>query len=253
MGNTKSSSSIEESREDSVQNQGEASRKPKAKSTRKLGGSARSSISSQGNRRPMLTANQRLVISYCLSNAKEDLAERILRRGFERRDDFKQFVLENLTRQQRHDLVENLKDFLLGVCENLSDSEEIQKMSEAYGANYTQYRSTGFKPDFFSATADAVTTECTFLDQAQHAPSEVAGSWSMLTSFVFSHVRDGYYAELRKQRKTINTFRNKPSFDVSTDGSGDQSSRRSASPACEDLPSDEPKDTPNFLLPPQVY
>lgn len=51
---------------------------------------------------------------------------------------------------------------------------------------------------------------------------------SMLTSFVFSHVRDGYYAELRKQRKTINTFRNKPSFDVSTDGSGDQSSRRLA-------------------------
>ncbi len=37
-------------------------------------------------------------------------------------------VINEDFQQQRHDLVENLKDFLLGVCENLSDSEEIQKV-----------------------------------------------------------------------------------------------------------------------------
>ena len=37
-------------------------------------------------------------------------------------------IINKNFQQQRHDLVEKLKDFLLGVCENLNDSEEIQKV-----------------------------------------------------------------------------------------------------------------------------
>ncbi|PIO54938.1 hypothetical protein TELCIR_23687, partial [Teladorsagia circumcincta] len=92
-------------------------------------------------------------------------------------------------------------------------------MSEEFGSSHVPFRSFGFKPDFFACTADAVTTECTFLDQATHTPSETAGSWSTLSAFVFSAVRDGYYTELRRQRKCSNAFRNRPSVDVSSDGS----------------------------------
>ncbi|VDN29997.1 unnamed protein product [Cylicostephanus goldi] len=128
------------------------------------------------------------------------------------------------------------------------------QLSEEFGASHVPFRSFGFKPDFFACTADAVTTECTFLDQATHTPSETAGSWSILTTFVFSAVRDGYYAELRRQRKTSNAFRNRPSVDVSSDGSiMDGSSRRSVSPTSDEMSQSVPKENANFLLPPTVY
>ncbi|KAK6043753.1 hypothetical protein COOONC_18742, partial [Cooperia oncophora] len=57
----------------------------------------RASVSSQGNRKPILTASQRAIIKYCIDNAKDDIAERIIRRATERKDDFKMFI-DNLTR-----------------------------------------------------------------------------------------------------------------------------------------------------------
>lgn len=54
---------------------------------------------------------------------------------------------------------------------------ERLQMSEEFGASHVPFRSFGFKPDFFAGTADAVTTECTFLDQATHTASETAGAW----------------------------------------------------------------------------
>ncbi|EPB77333.1 hypothetical protein ANCCEY_03568 [Ancylostoma ceylanicum] len=215
---------------------------------------SKASMSSQGNRRPILTANQRSIIKYCIDNAKDDIADRIIRRATEKKDDFKGF-LENLPRNQRSEVSEALRLFLIGVCDNLMDAEEIQRLSEEFGASHVPFRTFGFKPDFFAGTADAVTTECTFLDQATHTPSETAGAWSTLSAFVFSAVRDGYYAELRRQRKSSNAFRNRPSVDVSSDGSVvDGSSRRSVSPAPDDISqSSGPKENANYLLPPQVY
>ncbi|CAJ0599982.1 unnamed protein product [Cylicocyclus nassatus] len=214
---------------------------------------SRASMSSQGNRKPILTTGQRGIIKYCIDNAKDDIADRIIRRAIEKKDDFKAF-LDNLPRSQRSEVSDALRVFLNAVCDNLTDSDEVQRLSEEFGASHVPFRSSGFKPDFFACTADAVTTECTFLDQATHTPSETAGSWSILTTFVFSAVRDGYYAELRRQRKTSNAFRNRPSVDVSSDGSlMDGSSRRSVSPTSDDMSQSVPKENTNFLLPPTVY
>ncbi|CAI4224721.1 unnamed protein product [Auanema sp. JU1783] len=253
MGNTNSGDKLPE----------EVRRKAKSVSERtpntttngkRLPSSARASMSSQGNRRPILTVNQRSIIKYCLDNAKDDLADRILRRAVEKKDDFKTFM-DTLPRTDRTNLSSALRDFLLAVCDNLTDSEEIQRLSEEFGTQFVPYRNYGFKPDFFACTADAVTTECTFLDQATHTASETAGSWSMLTAFVFSAVRDGYYCELRKQRRNSSAFRSRPSVDVSTDGStGCDRRSRSASPAVDELShSSETKEPNNYLLPPQVY
>ncbi|CAJ0578716.1 unnamed protein product, partial [Mesorhabditis spiculigera] len=192
--------------------------------------SARASMSSQGNRKPVLNAAQRTIIKYCLDNAKEDIGDRILRRAVERKEEFRSFM-DNLPREQRIQVADGLKRFLRDICENLMDSENIEKKAGDFGATHVQYRVVGFKPDYFVCTADAVTTECTFLDAATHGASETAAAWSQLTSFVFSAVRDGYYQRLREHRKASSAFRNRQSFDVSTDGStNNEDSRRSASP-----------------------
>ncbi|VDM78296.1 unnamed protein product [Strongylus vulgaris] len=54
-------------------------------------------MSSQGNRKPVLSASQRNIIKYCIDNAKDDIADRIIRRAVERKEDFKYF-LDNLPR-----------------------------------------------------------------------------------------------------------------------------------------------------------
>uniref|UniRef100_A0A1I7U5M5 Globin n=1 Tax=Caenorhabditis tropicalis TaxID=1561998 RepID=A0A1I7U5M5_9PELO len=228
--------------------------------------SSRPSISSQGSRKPILTSSQRQIIKGCMDNSKDDLGERIFRRALERRDDFRQFI-DNLSKAQRHENYTYLKQFLLGVVENMTDLEEINRASEEFGCNHVQFRAHGFKPDFFACTADAVTTECTFLDQAAHPTSETAAAWSSLTSHVFSAVRDGYYAELRRQRKSSNAFRARVSVDVVSTGTDDGSTslssatRRSNSPQEEIAESFERQATPdenvessgNFLAPPTVY
>uniref|UniRef100_A0A8R1DUK5 Globin family profile domain-containing protein n=1 Tax=Caenorhabditis japonica TaxID=281687 RepID=A0A8R1DUK5_CAEJA len=201
-----------------------------------------------------------------MDNSKDDIGERIIRRGLERRDDFKQFI-DNLSKSQRHENATYLKQFLNGIVENLTDIDEINRMSEEFGCNHVQFRANGFKPDFFACTADAVTTECTFLDQAAHPTSETASAWSLLTSHVFSAVRDGYYAELRRQRKSSNAFRARISVDVVSTGTDDGTSlssatRRSNSPQeelteCYEHPEQHQtsyvETSGNFLAPPTVH
>lgn len=235
--------------------------------------SSRPSISSQGNRKPLLTINQRQIIKGCMDNSKEDIGERIFRRALERRDDFKQFI-DNLSKvcKQREaydremnfrlrDLktpttwssssTESSKTWLIlmrstGICRGFRGDKTsfITRLSEEFGCNHVQFRANGFKPDFFACTAEAVTTECTFLDQAAHPTSETASAWSLLTSHVFSAVRDGsviqkyqniskhpcfrYYAELRRQRKSSNAFRARVSVDVVSTGTDDGTSLSSA-------------------------
>ncbi|EFO94415.1 CRE-GLB-11 protein [Caenorhabditis remanei] len=256
MGNTKSTESIPKK-----------STRRKSATTPSTSSSSRPSVSSQGNRKPLLSISQRQIIKGCVDNSKDDLGERIFRRVLEKRDDFKQFI-DNLSKAQRYENSNYLKQFLLGIVESLTDIDEINRISEEYGCNHVQFRLYGFKPDFFAATADAVATECTFLDQAAHLTSETATAWYLLTTHVFSAVRDGYYAELRRQRKCSNAFRARVSVDVVSTGTDDGTSlssatRRSNSPQEEIAEKFEQKSNQtddndnepsgNFLSPPQIY
>lgn len=45
---------------------------------------------------------------------------------------------------------------------------QIKQISNKYGIEQAHKRSLGFKADFFSVLADALTTECVFLDGAAH-------------------------------------------------------------------------------------
>lgn len=79
--------------------------------------------------------------------------------------------------EQRMELADNLREFLNGVVERLMDSEEVQRLSQEFGGRHVQFRSLGFRPDFFATTADAVTTECVFLDAAVHQASDTLTAW----------------------------------------------------------------------------
>jgi hypothetical protein len=249
--------------------------KSSQKRANKGAGSARSSMSSEGRGKPILPPGQRQIIKYCIDNSKEDLGERIYRRVMDKRDDFRSFV-ESLPKAQRIELSFGLRDFLLKVVENLTDNEEVQRISEEFGERHVLFRSNGFRPDFFAVTADAMTTECVFLDSAVHQSTETLTAWSTLTSTMFSSVRDGFYAEMRRIRRAsncINNAKNKGSVDLSSDTSkdDDQSSRRSNSPADDDTnarvnssssnsnsnnpanPLQGSESAGNFLCPPQVY
>ncbi|KAE9549187.1 hypothetical protein FO519_007599 [Halicephalobus sp. NKZ332] len=241
-------------------------------------GSARSSMSSEGRGKPVVPLNHRQIIKYCMDNSKEDLGERIYRRVIEKRDDFRQFV-ESLPRAQRIEMSDGLRDFLLKIIENLTDNDEVQRIAEEFGERHVQFRSNGFRPDFFASTADAMTTECVFLDAAVHQATETLTAWSALTATMFSGVRDGYYAEMRRIRKASNFMSGKfkGSVELSIDSAGkseeEQPSHRSTSPVIENSADEEASsnrgskenvstktnetlkssESSNFLCPPQVY
>ncbi|VDN84165.1 unnamed protein product, partial [Brugia pahangi] len=168
----------------------------------------RPSISSQGRKTSVLVLSQRQIVKGCMDKAKDDIAERIYRRIIEKRDDFRKFV-EALSEEQRCELANSLRNYLKNVINQLMDRAAVQRISEDFGARHVQYRSFGFRPDFFAITADAVTTECVLLDAAVHSASEALFAWSTLTTFMFSSVRDGYYSEQRRLRKTSQQYINR--------------------------------------------
>lgn len=67
------------------------------------------------------------------------------------------------------------------------------EISVQYGADHVPRRAWGFKADYFAVMASALTTECVFLDGAQHQPTEAIEAWAELAELMFSNIRDGYY------------------------------------------------------------
>ncbi|KAH7724421.1 Protein GLB-11 [Aphelenchoides avenae] len=154
-------------------------------------------------KQPLLPPAQREIIKFCISNSKDDLGERIYRRVMEKRDDFRSYA-STLDDEQKAMVPDLLREFILEVVKLVLEGEDIESLCESFGERHVQLRANGFKPDFFATTADAVATECVFLDQATHQPTETLMAWSQLASAMFSSVRDGYYKELRRLRRASN-------------------------------------------------
>ncbi|EJW78324.1 hypothetical protein WUBG_10769 [Wuchereria bancrofti] len=180
MGNAGSAGSNikEQPRIDLSDNEASSSRQQVARKTSQpmLLKNPRPSVSSQGRKIPALVLSQRQIVKGCMDKAKDDIAERIYRRIIEKRDDFRKFV-EALSEEQRCELANSLRSYLKNVVNQLMDRAAVQRISEDFGARHVQYRSFGFRPDFFAITADAVTTECVLLDAAVHPASEALFAW----------------------------------------------------------------------------
>lgn len=154
-----------------------------------------------------------------MENARADIAARIVARMAHKRDDFAQFC-GNLSHEQSAEFVNSLKQLLTDVVKHINSPEKIREISMQFGINQVSKRGWGFKADFFAVMANALATECVFLDCAAHQPTETIEAWAELVELMFSCVRDGYYQQIRYLRKNSHCFSSmfSQSSDQSTDG-----------------------------------
>ncbi|VDM37888.1 unnamed protein product [Toxocara canis] len=158
------------------------------------------------------------IISSCMDNARGDIASRIVQRMAHKRDDFAQF-LANLSAEQTADMVNSVKQLLTDVVKNINSPEKIKEISIQFGIDQVPKRGWGFKADFFAVMANALATECVFLDGAAHQPTETIEAWAELVELMFSNVRDGYYQQvIRYLRRNSHCFNSMFSCSSDTDG-----------------------------------
>ncbi|KAM3723228.1 Uncharacterized protein ACO02O_06493 [Dirofilaria immitis] len=168
----------------------------------------------------LISPNSQSIILFCMENARSDIALRIIQRMTHKRDDFAQFYA-NLSNEQSVELVLALKKFLSDIVQNIGNSEKIRQISNKYGIEQAHKRSWGFKADFFALLADALTTECVFLDGAAHQPTETIEAWATLVELMFTNVRDGYYMETRQLRRNWQNFNSQSNLSSQSDQSFD--------------------------------
>uniref|UniRef100_A0A914XB77 Uncharacterized protein n=1 Tax=Plectus sambesii TaxID=2011161 RepID=A0A914XB77_9BILA len=178
------------------------------------------STSSQGSReKHPMTLQSRNIVQSSFKNPHLHIGRHVFDRIKEKRADFRLFI-SNLGASRELEMTEMLTTYLRKAVANLNFMDEVQRLSEEYGERHVQYRSFGFKPDFFASTADAITIECVRLDCAAHSTSACLLAFSQLVALMFSSVRDGYYIEMRRVRRDMHCFsggRQKNSMDSSLD------------------------------------
>jgi hypothetical protein len=79
--------------------------------------------------------------------------------------------------------------------------------------------------------ANALTTECVFLDAASHSPTEAIEAWSELMEIMFANIRDGYYQRIRYLRKNTHCFNSM--FSQSSDLSNEETPINTRKPTPE--------------------
>ncbi|KAM3727731.1 Uncharacterized protein ACO02O_04367 [Dirofilaria immitis] len=154
-----------------------------------------------------ISSQGREIIQACFSNHHNEIGYRIYMRVFEKRPDYQRFVFA-LGKEKWLSISNELRDYLDNVVSKVHDVAAIEEISRHYGERHVQLKKYGFKPDFWVSIADAIAIECVILDMASHQPTETVMAWSQLTSLMFTSIRDGYYAELRSQRKMLKNCKN---------------------------------------------
>ncbi|KAI1721538.1 GLoBin related [Ditylenchus destructor] len=201
--------------------------------SRSRSGSASSQTSKQ--RRTIVTLKNRQLIQGCFQNPHENLGRRILKRTAERRRDFGRFYV-SLSAEQKDDIEETIKTWLKKCVANIEFMDEVQRLAEEFGERFVNFRTLSFKADYFASMADATVAECVLLDNAVHPAHQTLTAFSQFFTMLFSSVRDGFYTEMRRNRRTSNSFstgsngsarRQKPNVDEPTSR---EASPRSASP-----------------------
>jgi len=188
-----------------------------------------SSGRSGGLRHPLSIKNRQL-IQTCFQNPHEALGSRIIKRAIEKRNEFAKFF-RTLTEDHREEVQEMLKVLLKKTVVNIDFTDEVQRLAEETGERFVPYRGNGFRPDFFAAIADATICECVLLDNAVHPQHQTLAAFTPFIGMVFSSVRDGFYHEMRRNRRASNSFSTGSAGSYQRKrGSMDSNSQRSASP-----------------------
>ncbi|KAI6215335.1 hypothetical protein M3Y94_00373700 [Aphelenchoides besseyi] len=147
---------------------------------------------------PSLT---RLRIQQCYKHAKPTIGHQILKRATTLRSEMKNF-LAYLSEDRVEELAAELYNFISDCVLNIENADIITEISKMFGRLHVSLCNYGFRPEYFSIIADATIAECVKLDNGAHKRCETLLAWSQLMAFMFSGVRDGYYAEIRQQRRS---------------------------------------------------
>lgn len=135
------------------------------------------------------------------SSKRYEICVRIYKRVFEKRPEMKQ-VFESMGEDLWMDEARIFGEFLDSiVVGKLDDFQEIERLSLEMGRRHGEWRSFGFKSEFWVIFAEAMTTECVYLDAGAHPTGDVLGAWSTLVTYIFGWTRDGYYEKMKMQRK----------------------------------------------------
>uniref|UniRef100_A0A8R1TZD0 Globin family profile domain-containing protein n=1 Tax=Onchocerca volvulus TaxID=6282 RepID=A0A8R1TZD0_ONCVO len=172
---------------------------------RSRSGSICSSRSNLSRQKHPISSRDRHLIQSCFQNPHEIIGHKILQRANEKRNGFANFY-NKLSNDERDEIEEEIKVLLKKTVANINFIDEVQRLAEEFGGKHVKFRALGFKPDFFGAYADATITECIFLDNAIHPAHHVLTAFSSFITMVFSSVRDGFYAEMRRMRRASNSF-----------------------------------------------
>ncbi|CAD5215504.1 unnamed protein product [Bursaphelenchus okinawaensis] len=143
----------------------------------------------------------RIRIQHCYKRAKPTIGPLILKRACALRPEIKPF-LGCLPQDRVDELGSNLYNFVTECVNNIDSADTITEISKDFGRMHVQLCNYGFRPDFFSIIADATIAECVRLDGGAHKRCETLLAWSQLMQSMFSSVRDGYYVEIRQQRRS---------------------------------------------------
>uniref|UniRef100_A0A183CEF2 GLOBIN domain-containing protein n=1 Tax=Globodera pallida TaxID=36090 RepID=A0A183CEF2_GLOPA len=143
----------------------------------------------------------RLRIQQCFRNAKSAIGSQILKRASALRPEFKSFV-GHLREEKADELANDIFSLITECVANVEFPSKVAATSFAFGEMHAQLCQMGFRPEYFSVIADATIAECLRLDAGAQKRCETLLAWSQLMQFMFSNVRDGYYAEVRQQRRS---------------------------------------------------
>nr|CAD2175568.1 unnamed protein product [Meloidogyne enterolobii] len=148
----------------------------------------KASVAAYCNTHPCLMPSlTRLRIQQSFRNAKPIIGHKILKRASTLRNELKIFA-NNLNKETTNKLEENIFRLVVNCVANVDFPSKVASNSFAF--------------DFFSTIADAMVAECVRQDGGAQKRCETLMAWSLLMEFIFSNVRDGYYAEVRQQRRS---------------------------------------------------
>uniref|UniRef100_A0A914IFV4 Uncharacterized protein n=1 Tax=Globodera rostochiensis TaxID=31243 RepID=A0A914IFV4_GLORO len=160
----------------------------------------------QKQRRCSLNLKNRQLIQSCFNNPHENIGVRILKRSAEKRKDFGRFYI-SIGTEHRERIADIVKQLLKKSVANIyGTDEELQALANEFGPRFVDLRLLGFKADFFAVLADSTTMECVLLDAAVHPAAATLTAFSLFITMMFSAVRDGFYSEMRRLRRSSNSF-----------------------------------------------
>ncbi|VDD96103.1 unnamed protein product [Enterobius vermicularis] len=123
------------------------------------------------------------IVSEAYELKKGDTAGRITMIMEQHSEEFRQAFIPlfaaKVDAENLNDFTERFRQYLDSVIDNIKDADKfmlqskirrktkerkIKALSEEFGGFCVSMKPYGFKPEFFTVAADAITTECVFLD-----------------------------------------------------------------------------------------